>query len=476
MSEELSKIWQTGFRPVDPELLKMSRADQLFAERYDSNLRRVDRLFAGLMVLQWLLGIVIAVFFSPRAWAGKTHVVDVHFYLAFFAGGILSALPIALALMRPGKPVTRFVIACAQMLWSALLIHLTGGRIETHFHVFGSLAFLAFYRDWRVLVPATLLVAADRLGRQLYWPESVYGITNPEQWRFLEHVFWVIFEDVFLVIACVSGVREMRSLAKQQAHIEYADKVAGEMEIATRIQTSILPGKVKVPGLEISTAMQPAAQVGGDYYDLIPVEGGCWIGIGDVAGHGLKAGLIMLQAQSAFEALVSAEPSAPPRELVCRLNQVMFENIRRRMKSDEHMTMSLIRYTADGRIVVAGAHEEILVCAADGACRSLAVSGTWLGGMADVRPFTDETEHRLEKGDVMVLYSDGVTEAQNEAREMFGPERVSAIVAKYRLQSVDRIRNQVLDEVARWSNGKVSDDVTLLVIRHVGVAASSAAA
>jgi sigma-B regulation protein RsbU (phosphoserine phosphatase) len=195
-----------------------------------------------------------------------------------------------------------------------------------------------------------------------------------------------------------------------------------------------------------------------------------------VAGHGLKAGLIMLQAQSAFEALVSAEPDAPPRELVCRLNQVMFENIRRRMKGDEHMTMSLIRYTADGRIVVAGAHEEILVCGAEGPCRSLAVSGTWLGGMADVRPFTDETEHRLEKGDVFVLYSDGVTEAQNEAGELFGLERVSAIVAKHRLESVERIRNRVLDEVARWSKGKPADDVTLLVIRHVGVAASSAAA
>jgi hypothetical protein len=61
----------------------------------------------------------------------------------------------------------------------ALLIHLTGGRIETHFHIFGSLAFLSFYRDWRVLVPATIVVVADHFFRGVFWPESVYGVCQP---------------------------------------------------------------------------------------------------------------------------------------------------------------------------------------------------------------------------------------------------------------------------------------------------------
>src|SRR5207244_4581084 len=112
--------------------------------------------------------------------------------------------------MWPGRVLTRHAIAVGQMLVSALFIHLTGGRIETHFHVFGSLAFLSFYRDWRILLTATIVVAADHLVRGLLWPESVYGILNPEWWRFLEHAFWVIFEDVVLVFACLRGVREMR--------------------------------------------------------------------------------------------------------------------------------------------------------------------------------------------------------------------------------------------------------------------------
>ncbi len=102
----------------------------------------------------------------------------------------------------------------------ALLIHLTGGRIETHFHVFGSLAFLSFYRDWRVLVPATIVVAADHFLRGLLWPQSVYGILAASQWRWLEHAGWVLFEDTFLLIAIKRSVSEMWDIAERTAESE----------------------------------------------------------------------------------------------------------------------------------------------------------------------------------------------------------------------------------------------------------------
>ena len=106
------------------------------------------------------------------------------------------------------------------MLMSSLLIHLTGGRIETHFHVFGSLAFLAFYRDWRVLVPATIVVAADHALRGIYFPQSVFGILTSSPWRWVEHAGWVLFEDVILVKMCLQGVKEMWEIARRQASIE----------------------------------------------------------------------------------------------------------------------------------------------------------------------------------------------------------------------------------------------------------------
>ncbi|MFO0945954.1 MAG: PAS domain S-box protein [Planctomycetota bacterium] len=182
--------------------------------------RRTDRLFAVLMVLEWLSAVVAALWISPRTWSGASSQTHPHVWAAVFIGGLLLSLPLFLVWRRPGETVTRHAIAIAQALWSALLIHLTGGRIETHFHVFGSLALLAFYRDWRVLISNSIVVALDHFFRGVYWPESIYGVLVANQWRWLEHTGWVVFEDLFLVIACMQSVREMKTIAERQAQLE----------------------------------------------------------------------------------------------------------------------------------------------------------------------------------------------------------------------------------------------------------------
>jgi signal transduction histidine kinase/DNA-binding NarL/FixJ family response regulator len=181
---------------------------------------RTDRMFAYLMFLQWLGAIAAAMFVSPRTWMGATSYIHPHLYIAVIFGGLLCSLPAWFAFKQPGQLMTRMVIASSQMLFSCLLIHLTGGRIETHFHVFGSLAFLAFYRDWRVLVPASAIVALDHLVRGIWWPESVFGVAVAGQWRWLEHAGWVIFEDVFLVLSIRQSVAEMHDIARHTTAIE----------------------------------------------------------------------------------------------------------------------------------------------------------------------------------------------------------------------------------------------------------------
>ncbi len=198
---------------------------------YDSHRQtiycRTDRMFAVLMAAQWVFAIFAALIISPRTWQGMSSQLHPHVWAAFFLGGVISIPPIVLAGLRPGFAVTRYVISVSQMLTSALLIHVTGGRIETHFHVFGSLAFLAFYRDWRVLVPATVVVALDHMLRGIYFPQSVYGVLTASSWRWVEHAAWVVFEDIFLVAACVRGDREMRQIAQRAADLGAA-KVAAE--------------------------------------------------------------------------------------------------------------------------------------------------------------------------------------------------------------------------------------------------------
>ncbi len=447
-----------------------ARAETIFRECYEQNLRRTDRMFAYLMVGQWIFGIAIALAFSPYGWEGKTRSIHLHVELALLLGAAISSLPLLLILRRPGTTLTRHSVAIAQMLWSALLIHLTGGRIETHFHVFGSLAFIAFYCDWRVLLTGSAVVALDHLVRQLVYPESVYGVANPETWRFLEHAFWVVFEDVFLVVAMLARVRDMKATAATQARIELGEQLEKEMEIAARIQTAILPSQPVVPGLEIAATMIPASEVGGDYYDVLPVDGdGCWLGIGDVAGHGLVAGLVMLQTQSAVRALVQQNPSRSPREVLADANSVVFDNVRRRLGHDHHMTLSLIRYRSDGAIVVAGAHQSIVILRAkSGRCELFRPQGTWLGLIENVLPFTEDRTFRLEPGDLLVLFTDGVTEAMSSAHEQFGLARLCEKLESLAPDSAEGVRDGLLRALAEWSTAPHADDLTLLVLRHVG--------
>jgi len=169
-----------------------------------------DKVFVVLMPAQWLLGIVLAVWLCPKA----------DLCAAVFLGGALAFLAIYLARTRPGMPLTRHVIAAVQMLTSALLIHLSGGRIETHFHIFGSLAILAYYRDRSVLLTAMVVTIADNALRGSLAPQSVYGVALVEPWRILEHAGWVLFETLPLIYLTRQRLEEMREGSLRQAELE----------------------------------------------------------------------------------------------------------------------------------------------------------------------------------------------------------------------------------------------------------------
>jgi two-component system, sensor histidine kinase and response regulator len=215
----------------------LHRTEELVGASRRQICERTDRMFAWLMLFQWIAGIAAAFIISPRTWAGSESQIHFHVWAAIFLGGLISAFPAIMGFRYPGATATRYIISISQMLMSALLIDVSGGRIETHFHVFGSLAFLAFYRDWRVLVPATVVVAADHWLRGVYWPQSVFGILNASPWRWVEHAGWVVFENVFLAVSCIQGVQGMRAVAQRQAELEDANEKA---EAASRAKSEFL--------------------------------------------------------------------------------------------------------------------------------------------------------------------------------------------------------------------------------------------
>ncbi len=190
---------------------------------YHQHRRRIysqtDSVFAKLMLAQWVAGVIVAIWISPLAWEGSSSHPHPHLIAGVVLGGVISLFPVLLAIFYPGDVLTRHIVAAGQACTSALLVHLTGGRIETHFHIFGSLAFLAFYRDWRVLVTYSAVVTVDHLARGLIWPQSVYGVLTSGLMRSLEHAGWVIFEDVFLVLSCLRAQREMWEIALKQTEL-----------------------------------------------------------------------------------------------------------------------------------------------------------------------------------------------------------------------------------------------------------------
>ncbi len=262
-------------------------------------------------------------------------------------------------------------------------------------------------------------------------------------------------------------------LARSRVQLAVTERLERELEIATRIQTSILPRDVVVPGFTIAARMLPASEVGGDYYDILPVEDGCWLGIGDVAGHGLTAGLVMLMVQSLIAVLVQERPDARPAQLLPALNTILHRNIRDRLEQDEHVTLTLLRVLASGQVFFAGAHEDIVLCrAADGSCERIETPGTWLGVVPDIGPAMPEARLQLRPGDLMLLYSDGVTEAMDARRQQFGMDRLCAALAARRELPVEQICTELMAEVAAWTDVQ-RDDVTLLVLRYLDPATTA---
>jgi sigma-B regulation protein RsbU (phosphoserine phosphatase) len=248
-----------------------------------------------------------------------------------------------------------------------------------------------------------------------------------------------------------------------------------EMEIAQRIQSSILPAPRQVRSYDIAARMVPVATMGGDYYDVRPTaDGGCWIGIGDVAGHGVTSGLVMLMVQSGISALLEHRPDLAPDEVLRAVNGFLHDNIRERLRSDEHITLSLLRFHPDGRVEMAGAHEDVLICRADGTLDRIETSGTWLGAMRDVSPFIRTTGFQLRPGDLLLLHTDGATEAPNGERQRLGLDRVAAELQRRAGATTAEIRDALFELVLQWAP-QPEDDVTLLVMRYLGEAQRAAA-
>ena len=206
---------------------------------FNESLARVQKdasqLFAYLFCAQWITIVISAILVNLESGGKAIGRLDQHLLLAVVVGALLTALFVALTLKRPTARLTHHIIAASPMVWSTLLLHLSNGKIQTHFHIFGALAFLAFYRDWKVLVTAFLVATADHILTAVLWSPST-GVTS-SVWYALENTGWLLFEVGFLSLSCRKAIKEMCRMAIDQATVEAAtetEKLRAEEEILLR--------------------------------------------------------------------------------------------------------------------------------------------------------------------------------------------------------------------------------------------------
>ena len=246
-------------------------------------------------------------------------------------------------------------------------------------------------------------------------------------------------------------------------------RMSGELQVTRKLQEMILPKDHElalIVGLDISGFMEPAAEVGGDYYDVLQQNGRIKIGIGDVTGHGLESGMLMIMVQTAVRTLLQNDENDPVRFLDT-LNRTIYGNVQR-MASDKNLTLALIDYE-HGKLTLSGQHEEMIVVRKNGFLERFDTIdlGFPIGLEEEISEFLSQKHIRLETGDVVVLYTDGITEAENEAHKMYGVERLCEVICNNVDEPAIAIRRAVIADLrSHIGTQKIYDDITLLVLKQ----------
>jgi serine phosphatase RsbU (regulator of sigma subunit)/ligand-binding sensor domain-containing protein len=336
-------------------------------------------------------------------------------------------------------------------------------------------------------------------------------------------------------------IKKNQQITNQKNRIEHyavqlktaKDEIWGEMELAKKIQTTLLPENPHIPGYDMAVYMNPADEVGGDYYDVIYVEnndcrgGSCarpqesrqsqradlcsndsvenresayaitpdnsrtptadpgqpqgfaptgspttdlepsyWLSIGDVSGHGVSAGLVMMMVQTAIRTALDSNPSQTPQNILAKVNRIIFDNINK-LKEDKYMTITLMSVQADGTLHYSGLHQDIMVFHQhDRAVELIETKGMWLGLTPEIYDQLQVEQIHLNPGDTMLLYTDGIIEAFDSHGQMYSEEKLIGILKDHGHLSCEQIKKMILHSLSEYN---CQDDVSLVILKYLPV-------
>jgi serine phosphatase RsbU (regulator of sigma subunit) len=246
-------------------------------------------------------------------------------------------------------------------------------------------------------------------------------------------------------------------------------RLSAELDVACQLQQMLmptLPELEKIPNLEIAAFTEPATEVGGDYYDIFQDGDRIKIAIGDVTGHGLESGVLVIMVQTAVRTLV-ADKTADTMQFFTTLNQAIYENVQR-MNTHRHLTLLLAEYHA-GKLRLCGQHEEVIIVREGGKIERIDTIdlGFPIGLEANIREFVSEVEIDFHPGDTMVFYTDGITEAENHQGQLYGIDRLCQILSENWFESAGNIQQAVMADVKLHIGDRpLHDDMTLLALKR----------
>ena len=247
-------------------------------------------------------------------------------------------------------------------------------------------------------------------------------------------------------------------------------RMTKELNMLKQMQQMILPraDELKaIADLDIVGYMEPADEVGGDYYDILYIDGIVTIGIGDVTGHGLESGILMVMTQTAIRTLQEIRELDPVKFLDV-VNRTIFKNVSR-MNSQKNLTLLIITYF-QGKFSVSGQHEEVIVFRKGGNVKQVETVelGFPIGIYEEISDFIYQEHIELEVGDGIVLYTDGIPEAFNIHKQQYGLERLHQVISQNWQGTALQIKQAIIDDVKQFiGDQKVFDDITLVVIKQL---------
>jgi len=322
----------------------------------------------------------------------------------------------------------------------------------------------ATYREWHSR--GVRFRGAPRLRRVAYEPagsSSAAGDDNATAWGGAFARFEDVDRNSFALVSFDEVSRAVEAQRRAAAERQEAERrAAHELEIARQVQARLFPQRLpELQSLEYAGACVQTHQVGGDYYDFLDLgQARLCLVLGDIAGKGIAAALLMANLQANLRSQCATAVDQPE-QLLRSVNRLFYEN------TAENAYATLFYSEFDdrtGRLRYANCgHLPGLVVQSDGTVTRLSSTASVLGLFADWPCRTAELQ--LKPGDLFAIYTDGITEAFNQRDEEFGEERLLDVITRARDLSPSHIVTTVFDEVRRFSGDRQRDDVTLIVAR-----------